>query len=58
MFDTDSHGNAVEQLLKQFIIIKENKILVSLDIEWNTFFEWIIPVSQVDLIKQLRWSPQ
>ena len=33
MFDTDSHGNAVEQLLKQFIIIKENKILVSLDIE-------------------------
>ena len=58
MFDTDSHGNAVEQLLKQFIIIKENKILVSLDIEWNTIFEWIIPVSQVDLIKQLRWSPQ
>ena len=33
MFDTDSHGNAVEQLLKQLIIIKENKILVSLDIE-------------------------
>ena len=33
MFDADSHGNAVEQLLKQFITIKENKILVSLDIE-------------------------
>ena len=39
MFDTDSHENAVEQLLKQFIIIKENKILVSLDIERNTVFE-------------------
>ena len=25
MFDTGNHGNAVQQLLKQFVIIKENK---------------------------------
>ena len=39
MFNTGNHGNAVKQLLKQFVIIKENKILVSLGLEWNTAFE-------------------
>ena len=33
MFDTGKHGNTVYQLLKQFIIIKESKILVSLELE-------------------------
>ena len=33
MFDTGNHGNAVKQLLKQFVVIKESKILVSLELE-------------------------
>ena len=32
-FDTGNHGKAVQQLLKQFVIIKENKTLVSLKLE-------------------------
>ena len=38
MFDTGNHGNAAQQLLKQFVIIKENKILFSLELERNTIF--------------------
>ena len=33
MFDTGNHGKAVKKLLKQFVIIKENKILVFLKLE-------------------------
>ena len=33
MFDTGKHGKAVKQLLKQSVIIKENKILVFLELE-------------------------
>ena len=33
MFDTCNHGKPVLQLLKQFVLIKENKILVSLELE-------------------------
>ena len=35
MFDTGNNGNAVQQLLKQFVIIKVNKILVSLEVAYN-----------------------
>ena len=35
MFDTGNNGNAVQQLLKQFVIVKVNKILVSLEVAYN-----------------------
>ena len=28
-------------MLKQFVLIKENKILVTLELEWNAVLEWI-----------------
>ena len=38
MFDTGNHGKAVSQFLKEFVIIKKKKDLVSLELEWNTVF--------------------
>ena len=33
MFDTGNRGNAVQQLFKQFLMIKESKTLASLESE-------------------------
>ena len=45
MFDTGNHGNAVKQLLKQFLIIKENKILVSLELKREAIMKFENPSS-------------
>ena len=33
MFDTGNQGNALQHFLKQYVIIKENKTLDSLEVE-------------------------
>ena len=58
MCDTGNHGHAVYQLLKQFVIIKENKNinLSGTRVKYCLWMNNINGAARTN--KQLRWSPK